>query len=107
MTLEEDRMILHDLKGVNLKVDFFLGTREELLKDTKCINYSVCYESVDVRVYQVTYTEPLYGLDFYFSAQQLFIDDHILSGEVISFRCERGENGCITAICTILLGRDY
>ena len=32
MILEEDRLILHDLRGVNLRVDFFLGTREEYLK---------------------------------------------------------------------------
>lgn len=107
MILEEDRLILHDLKGVNLKVGFFLGTRKELIEDVKCIAYPVCYESVDVRVDQVTYSELLYGLDFYSNTQQLIIDDHLLSGEVISFRCEPGENGVLTAICTIALGRDY
>ena len=106
MTLEEDRLILHDLKGVNLRVGFFLGTRKEFIEHTKCIAYSVCYESVDVRVDQITYLEPLYGLDFYYSTQQIFIDDHIISGEVVSFYCERTEGG-LTASCTILLGRDY
>ena len=107
MILEEDRLILHDLKGVNLIVGFFLGTRKELIEQTKCIAYSVCYESVDVRVDQITYTEPLYDLDFHFNMQQLFIDDHIISGEVVSFYCERGEAGILTASCKILLGRDY
>lgn len=103
----EDRMILHDLKGVNLNVGFFLGTRKELADRTKCVSYSVCWESVDVRVEQVTYTEPLYELDFCYNAQQLFIDDHVISGEVFSFRCERREDGVLTAFCKILLGRDY
>ena len=107
MTLEEDRLILHDLKGVNLKVDFFLGTRKEFQEQTKCITYSVCYESVDVRVDQVTYLEPLYELDFFFNTQQIFIDDHILSGEVLSFYCEPAKDGVLTASCKILLGRDY
>jgi hypothetical protein len=107
MILEEDRLILHDLKGVNLIVGFFLGTRKEFIEQTKCITYSVCYESVDVRVDQVTYTEPLYGLDFYYSAQQIYIDDHILSGEVCGFYCELADNGILIASCTILLGRDY
>lgn len=107
MTLEEDRLTLHDLKGVNLKVDFFLGTRKEFIEQVKCIRYSVCYESVDVRVDQVTYTEPLYDLDFYFSIQQIFIDDHIVSGEVVGFYCERASTGVLTASCKILLGRDY
>ena len=107
MILEEDRLILHDLRGVNLKVDFFLGTREEFLKDTKCIAYSICWESVDVRVDQITYLEPLYDLDFFFNTQQIFIDDHILSGEVLSFYCERSKDGVLTASCKILLGRDY
>ena len=106
MTLEEDRLILHDLKGVNLKVDFFLGTREELVKDARCITYSVCYESVDVRIDQITFVEPLYDLDFYYNTQQIFIDDHILVGEVCSFYCEKTSVG-LTAYCTILLGRDY
>ena len=106
MILEEDRLILHDLKGVNLKVSFFLGTRKEYLQDTKCISYSVCYDSVDVRVDQITYKEPLYELEFYHIAQQLLIDDHTLSGEVLSFRCEQTNTGLI-AFCTILLGRDY
>ena len=105
MILEEDRLILHDLRGVNLKVDFFLGTREELLQQQKCISYSVCYDSVDVRVDQITLTEQLSELDFRFCQQQLFIDDHILSGEVVSFYCERGPEN-ITAYCKILIGRD-
>lgn len=107
MILEEDRLILHDLKEVNLKVDFFLGTRKEFIEQTKCIQYSVCYESVDVRVDQVTYCEPLFELDFYHNTQQLFIDDHILSGEVVSFYCEQTNSGLLTAYCKILLGRDY
>jgi hypothetical protein len=107
MILEEDRLILHDLRGVNLKVDFFLGTRKEFIEQTKCIQYSVCYESVDVRVDQLTYTEPLYDLDFHFNTQQLFIDDHIISGEVLSFYCERANNGILTASCKMLIGRDY
>lgn len=106
MILEEDRLILHDLIGVNLKVDFFLGTRKEYLEQQKCITYSVCYDSVDVKVYQITLIEPLLDLDFYFSTQQLIIDDHIISGEVISFYCEQKE-GIVTASCKILLGRDY
>ena len=102
----EDRLILHDLKGVNLKVAFFLGTREEYLQQAKCIAYSVCYESVDVRVDQVTFVEPLYDLDFYSISQQLIIDDHVLSGEVLDFRFEQTTDGLI-ASCAILLGRDY
>ena len=106
MTLEEDRIILHDLRGVNLKVDFFLGTREEFLDQQKVISYSVCYDSVDVRVDQVTLSEQLSDLDFYFSTQQLFIDDHVISGEVISFYCELGEGNLLTAYCKILIGRN-
>lgn len=106
MTLIEDRLILHDLKGVNLKVAFFLGTREEYIKQARCIAYSVCYESVDVRVDQVTFVEPLYDLDFYCISQQLIIDDHIISGEVLDFRFEQTTAGLI-ASCAVLLGRDY
>ena len=106
MTLSEDRLILHDLKGVNLKVDFFLGTREEYLRQQKCISYSVCYDSVNVRVDQVTLSEPLSGLEFFYNIQQLIIDDHVLSGEVLSFRCSKVDD-ILIASCTILLGRDY
>lgn len=106
MLLEEDRLILHDIRGVNLKVDFFFGTREDFLKDTRCIAYSVCWDAVDVRVDQVTVSEQISDLDFYYSTQQLFIDDHVLTGEVINFRIERPLD-VITVSCTILLGKDY
>lgn len=106
MTLEEDRLVLHDLKGVNLRVGFFLGTRQELLKDTKCISYSICWDSVNVRVDQITLSEELLELDFFHVTQQLIIDDHVIAGEVLDFRCERVD-GVITASCTVLLGRDY
>jgi len=106
MTLEEDRIILHDLKGVNLKVGFFLGTREEWMKDTKCIHYSICWESVDVRVDQLTVSELISELDFFYVTQQLVVDDHVIAGDVIDFRCERAD-GLLTASCTILLGKDY
>lgn len=106
MTLTEDRLILHDLKGVNLKVSFFLGTREEFIKEKKCISYSVCYDSVDVKVYQLTVSELISDLDFFYTTQQLIIDDHTLSGEVINFRFEPSDSGLI-ASCAVLLGRDY
>ena len=106
MTLEEDRLVLHDLKGVNLKVYFFLGSRQEYLQQAKCVSYSVCYDSVNVRVDQVTVSEKISDLDFYFSINQLIIDDHTISGEVLDFRFENNNSGLI-AICTILLGKDY
>ena len=106
MILSEDRLILHDLKGVNLKVDFFLGTRKEWVKDTRCISYSICWDSVNVRVDQITLTEELLELDFSYVTQQLIVDDHVITGEVVDFRCEKTD-GVITASCTVLLGRDY
>lgn len=106
MILEEDRLILHDLKGVNLKVSFFLGTRKEYLQDTKCISYSVCYDSVDVRIFQVTVIEQISELDFFYRTQQLVIDDHTVYGDVYDFQCEVNDN-ILTAFCTILLGKDY
>ena len=106
MILEEDRLVLHDLKGVNLKVDFFLCTREEYLLETKCISYSVYYNSVNVQVDQVTLSEKLLDLDFYYTTQRLYIDDHTLSGEVISFTFEQSNLGLI-AYCIMLLGKDY
>ena len=104
--IEEDRLVLHELRGVNLKVDFFLGTRAELLNDARCIAYSICWKNVDIRVDLTTFTERLSDLDFYFSTQQLYIDDHVLSGDVIDFHWEAGENGRIIAYCKILIGRD-
>lgn len=106
MTLEEDRIILHDLKGVNLRVGFFLGTREEFIKETKCIHYSICWDTVDVRVDQVTVSELISELDFFYVTQQLIVDDHVITGELLDFRCENAD-GAIIASCAILLGRDY
>lgn len=105
-TLEDDRIILHELRGVNVKVDFFLGTRKDLLDDSKCMAYSICWRGVDVRVDTITFTEQISDLDFYFSGQQLFIDDHIITGDVVDFRWESDENNKIIAYCKILIGRD-
>ena len=107
MALEDDRLILHDLRGVNLKVDFFLGTREELINKTKCIAYSVCWDSVDVRVDLITVNEQISDLEFFYNTQQLFIDDQIISGEVFDFRSGINEDNKIIASCKISLGRDY
>jgi hypothetical protein len=104
--IEEDRLVLHELRGVNLKVDFFLGTRKELLDRSKCIAYSICWKNVDIRVDLITFTEQLSDLDFYFSVQQLFIDDHMLSGDVVDFNWEMDEAGLIIVYCKILIGRD-
>lgn len=98
--------MLHELRGVNVKVDFFLGTRKELLDTSKCVAYSICWRVVDIRVDMITFTEQLSDLDFYFSTQQLFIDDHVISGDVIDFHWEADENDKIIAYCKILIGRD-
>ena len=107
MMPEEDRLILHDLRGVNLRVDFFFGTREDFIKDVQCISYSVCWKAVDVLVDLVTVSEQISELDFYYDRQRLFIDDHKLSGEVIGFAAELDENRILTASCVILLGKNY
>ena len=104
--LEDDRLVLHELRGVNLKVDFFLGTREELLDAAKAIAYSICWKNVDILIDITTYAEQVYDLDFYFSAQRLIIDDHIISGDVIDFHWETDTNGLIIAYCKILIGRE-
>jgi hypothetical protein len=104
--IEETRVVLHELKGVNLKVDFLLGTRKDLLENIDCLTYSVCWAIVDVRVDAITVTERVSGLDFCFSVQQLIIDDHVISGEVIEFKEEVNEHGVITICCKILIGRD-
>ena len=104
--IEEDRLVLHELKGVNVKVDFFLGTRAELLNNAKCIAYSICWKHTDIRVDLITFTEQLSDLDFYFSTQQLFIDDHVILGDVIDFNWEVDEAGLIIAYCKILIGRE-
>lgn len=104
--LEEDRIILHDLRGVNVKVDFFLGTRAELLNRTRCLAYSTCWKEVDVRVDTVTFTEQVADLDFYFSAQQLFIDDCQITGDVVDFHWQVGDDGMIIAFCKVLIGRE-
>ena len=104
--IEENRVVLHELKGVNIKVDFFLSSREELLKSSGCVTYSVCWEAVDVRVDTITFVEQISDLDFYFSTQQLVIDSHVISGEAIDFNWEADENGLITACCKILISND-
>ena len=106
MILEEDKLTLHDLRGVTIKVDFYLGTREEFLNATACIAYSIRWREVDVRVDQITVSESISELEFFHTTQQLCIDNFIISGEVYNFKCENIYN-IITASCVILLGRDY
>lgn len=104
--IEEDRLVLHELRGVNVKVDFFLGTKAELLDNARCIAYSICWKNADIRVDLITFTEQISDLDFYFSAQQLFIDDHVIVGDVVDFHWEVDETGLIIAYCKILIGRE-
>ena len=100
----EDRLILHDLRGVNLKVGFFLGSRQEFM-DRQRVSYTLCWDTVDVRVDLVTCTEKISELDFFYSKQQLFIDDQILSGELVSFSCSKEEDK-IVVHCILAVGRD-
>ena len=104
--LSDDRLTLHDLRGVDLKVDFFLGTREEFLENTECTAYSIRWRAVDVRVDLITVTERISGLTFYYQIQQLLIDNQVISGDVLSFQTKPIYFGT-AAICTIALGRGY
>lgn len=92
---DEYQLILHDIKGVNLTVGFFL--------DTETFLYSICWNKVDVRVEQITITELIQELPFTSNTQQLLIDDHLITGEVLDFRCERGPNKSIQAYCKIVI----
>ena len=105
-SVEEDRITLHELREVSIKVDFFLGTRSELLDNAKCTAYSICWKDVDIRVDTITFTEQISELDFFFSINQLFIDDHIISGDVLDFHWEVTEQNKIIAFCKIAIGRD-
>jgi hypothetical protein len=97
MTNLDDIIILHDLTGVNLTVGFFLDTEKSL--------YSICWEEVDVRVELLMASEQISDLPFTWCAQQLFIDDHLISGEVIDFRCETGTDG-LKAYCKLVVRWD-
>jgi hypothetical protein len=97
---EEDRLLLHDLRGVNVKVDFFLGSREDL---GGCLTYSLCWEKIDLRLDIITIIEQISELEFWSQAHQLFIDDHVISGDVIDFRWEPVNN---FVHCKILVGSD-
>ena len=92
---DEYQLILHDIKGVNLTVGFFL--------DTETFLYSICWNKVDARVEQITITELIQELPFTSNTQQLFIDDHLITGEVLDFRCELGPNKSILAYCKIVI----
>jgi hypothetical protein len=96
--LEDDLIILHDMKGVNLTVGFFLDTEKSL--------YSICWDRVNVRVELLTFSEQISDLPFTWRAQQLFIDDNLISGEVIDFRCERTGSDTIKAFCKIVIQWD-
>jgi hypothetical protein len=95
---DEYQLVLHDIKGVNLTVGFFL--------DTETFLYSICWNKVDVRVEQLTITELIQELPFTTNTQQLFIDDHLIIGEVLDFRCELGSDGSIQAYCKIVIRWD-
>jgi hypothetical protein len=95
---DEYQLILHDLKGVNLTVGFFL--------DPEIVLYSICWNKVDVRVEQITITELIHDLPFTCNTQQLFIDDHLITGEVLDFRCELVSDGSIQAYCKIVIRWD-
>jgi hypothetical protein len=95
---DEYQLILHDIKGVNLTVGFFL--------DTETFLYSICWNKVDARVEQLTITELIQELPFTCNTQQLFIDDHLITGEVLDFRCEVGSDSSIQAYCKIVIRWD-
>lgn len=95
---DEYQLILHDLRGVNLTVGFFL--------DTETFLYSICWNKVDVRVEQLTITELIQALPFTINTQQLFIDDHLITGEVLDFRCELVSDRSVQAYCKIVIRWD-
>jgi hypothetical protein len=96
--VEEDRIILHDLRGVNVKVDFFLDINTPL--------YPITWQGVNVRVELCTFIEQISELDFFFSSKLLFIDDHLISGDVIDFDCKVGAGGILYATCKIIINWD-
>ena len=98
MDTDDYQLILHDIKGVNLTVGFFLDTEIPL--------YSICWNKVDVRVEQLTITEMIHELPFTCNTQQLFIDDHLITGDVLDFRCELGDKGAIQVYCKIVIKWD-
>lgn len=92
---EDDRIVLHDIAGVNLTVGFFLDTDKSL--------YSICWNKVDVRVEQLTNTEMIHELPFVSITQRLFIDNHLITGDVLDFRCEAGADKSIQVYCKIVI----
>ena len=96
----EDLIVLHDLREVNVRVGFFLGSRKARQYPEGCIAYTICWQKVNVRVELITLTEQISDLDFYAQSQRLVIDDHQITGEVFDFRWDP-EAGLAT--CKILI----
>ena len=102
--LSEERILIHDLKKVNVKVDFLWDTKSELVDWNDCVMYPTFWTDVDVRVETLTFAEQLLGQVFVFNTQQLFINDQCISGDVLDFRCERDNSGKITVFCKVVVG---
>ena len=104
--VEEDRITLHELQGVSLRVDFFYGSEKETAELPTQVQYSTFWDAVDVRVDLITFTECLSDLDFFFSGHQLFIDDQLISGTVIDFYYNVIDSKTVKAFCKIVIGWD-
>lgn len=101
----ENKETIVDVKGADLKLDFFWNSHGDLINWNALTPEPNFYQDSDVKLVIYTFTEDILGGTYDFEACQVLVNDEIISGDVINYLIDEDEEtGKVTVKCRVAVG---
>lgn len=101
----ENKETIVELKGVDLKLDFYWNNRGDLVSWNELTPEPNFYQDVDVKVVVYTFTEDILGGTYTFEVCQVLVNDEVVGSEVLNYLVSNDEEtGKVTVKCRVAVG---
>lgn len=102
--IRESRRLINKYKDVNLVLDFYWDNHGQLINWNELVTTPRCWSNVDVHIYKYFFTENLLGKEFNFSKNQIYVNNSLISGDLLDYSIEIAEDDSTTVKCCIAVG---
>ena len=102
----EKIVTIAEYENVNLRVSYYWDSHGKLDNLTRHIEQPTYWSDVKVRVDEYSFSQTFDFLNktMHFKERQLYVNDELISGDVVDMSRRTDRNGTVTVYCKLVIG---
>lgn len=100
----EKREVLGTYPKVNVKADYYWDSHGKLIKWNSHVKEQRIWTNADVKIEVYSFTEQLIDNNYDFQTVQLYVNNHLISGELVNCVAKVDSTGKVTLHCKVTVG---